>query len=207
MAMAVLMAIIPLLLPKYATNPNYLSKRIQRSFQKEQHKIETLLAQEANPETFENNGIGVFVYHNDSLQYWNTNEVSPRLLRRKVILGTDTICNLLNGDYYIKSFKKADEQWFVFKQVNSTYKLENEYFENKFRLCKLPAETKVKFNQDGIFELSTNQGKMVGKFSIVKTKPTNRQKDYFFIGAGVLFIIQMKTRNHIFEWSIQFSPS
>lgn len=189
MAMAVLMAIIPLLLPKYATNPNYLSKRIQRSFQKEQLKIETLLAQETNLETFENNGIGVFVYHNDSLQYWNTNEVSPRLLRRKVILGTDTICNLLNGDYYIKSFKKADEQWFVFKQVNSTYKLENEYFENKFRLCKLPAETKVKFNQDGIFELSTNQGKMVGKFSIVKTKPTNRQKDYFFIGAGVLFII------------------
>lgn len=56
----------------------------------------------------------LFVYSGDSLVYWNANQVNPRLVRRKVKLGNDTISNLLNGYYYLHSYQKNDSSFYEY---------------------------------------------------------------------------------------------
>ena len=77
---------------KLFTTEQSLHRLVQRSV----HQIENL----ENP--------NLFVYCGDSLVFWNNNEVNPRLIKRKVRLGHDTIANLPNGPYYIQSYQEHD---------------------------------------------------------------------------------------------------
>lgn len=61
---------------------------------------------------------GRFVYANDSLIYWNRNDVNPKLMRRKVSLGTDTVCQLPTGTYQVHAYQQADTTTYEFNLLN-----------------------------------------------------------------------------------------
>ena len=75
--------------------------------------------------------VGVYVFHKDSLVYWNNNLIEPKLLRKRVELGTDTIMNLNIGDFLITSDAYGVYSFYLFSLLNTTYPVENKYFVNK----------------------------------------------------------------------------
>ena len=75
--------------------------------------------------------IGFYVFYKDSLVYWNNNQIEPKLLRKRVDLGNDTIINLNIGDFLITSDGYGAYSFYLFSLLNTTYPLENKYFVNK----------------------------------------------------------------------------
>ena len=74
-----------------------------------QHRIQRQVLKLEN-----SSNTGLFVYRNDSLVFWNNNDINPRLIRRKVRLDNDTICHLFNGYYYLKSYQKEDSSYYEY---------------------------------------------------------------------------------------------
>ncbi len=77
--------------------------------------------------------VGVYVFYKDSLVYWNNNLIEPKLLRKRVDLGNDTIINLNIGDFLITSDDYGAYSFYLFSLLNTTYPIENEYFVNKLQ--------------------------------------------------------------------------
>lgn len=77
--------------------------------------------------------VGVYVFYKDSLVYWNSNLIEPKLLRKRVDLGNDTIINLNIGDFLITSDDYGAYSFYLFSLLNTTYPIENEYFVNKLQ--------------------------------------------------------------------------
>ena len=114
---------------KSLQRPEVGAKMVQQATLDIEKDIQELIDNNANYHQYDLAGVGLYVFHNDSLLYWNNNLVGPKLIRRKVQVGNDTICNLLTGDYYVHTFIKGNLNYYIFKLVNTTYRLENNYFE------------------------------------------------------------------------------
>ena len=194
--MSLVIAIGMFVTSKVLTRPENFAKQVQHSISKVEWEIQSLI--ESSPEVgqYGKNGLGVFVYNNDSLLYWNDNAIGPRIIRRRVAPDHDTICNLLTGDYYVKSFSKGQITYYVFRQINSTYKLKNRYFENRFVLANTLINNAIRFGASEGFEITSSQGKLLSRCQI--TQNTRLRSPYreillgialvFFV-AGVLLII------------------
>ena len=77
--------------------------------------------------------VGVYLFNKDSLLYWNSNLIEPKLLRKRVALGSDTIININNGDFLVSSSAYGSYSFYLFSLLNTTYPIENKYFINKFQ--------------------------------------------------------------------------
>ena len=152
------------------SRPDITNKRIQKAVMKAEKEMNELITEEADFAQFDKKKIGLYIFHNDSLKYWNNNAVGPKLIRRKTTIGHDTICNLLTGDYYVKSYKKDNLTYYVFKLLNTTYKLENQYFENKFVAFKIPSENIISFNCCEGNEILSSEGKILAYNQIEQTQ-------------------------------------
>lgn len=92
---------------------------------------------------------GLFVYRGDSLVFWNSNEVNPRLLRRKVSLGSDTICHLNNGYYFVNSYQKNDTSYYEFSLLSTDYPINNPYTENYSPIIPEVLDADISFHREG----------------------------------------------------------
>lgn len=108
-----------------------ITRSIQSTLFKQDEEMDALIQKGLNHNELEKTQTGLVVYMSDTLVYWNTNEVNPKLLKRRVKVGNDTICNLLSGNYYIKSYQTATMTYYVFKLLNTSYQIQNKYFENQ----------------------------------------------------------------------------
>ena len=169
------------------TRPENFAKLVQRSVSKVEGEIQNLI--ESNPEVgqYGKNGLGVFVYNNDSLLYWNDNAIGTRIIRRRVAPDNDTICNLLTGDYYVKSFSRGQMTYYVFRQLNTTYKLKNRYFENRFVLSNPLINDEVQFGTPEGYAITSTQGKLLGRCQI--TQNTKLRSPYREILCGVILAL------------------
>ena len=170
--------------------PTMSAKLIQHSVKEVEKEIQGLIESNANYHQYDLEKVGLYVFHEDSLLYWNNNLVGPKLIRRKVGRNTDTICNLLTGDYYVSTFSKGNLDYYAFKLLNTTYRLENVYLENRFLPFKGFISGKVRFTEEDGFpvwsskEKSLTQGKIISPFKLSK-------KAWLITGglAIVLFVI------------------
>ena len=185
--MAAVVAVGMLLISRVMTSPENFAKQIQQSVSKVESEIQNLV--DNNPEVgqYGKKGLGVFVYHNDSLLFWNDNAIGPRIIRRRVALDNDTICNLLTGDYYVKSFSKGQITYYVFRQINTTYKLSNHYFENRFVLDNPLINNEVRFGTKEGFEIISANGKLLGRCQIKQN--TKLRSPYQEILYGIVLIL------------------
>ena len=152
-----------------------LYKMVQRSVLQLDHKMQDLIDNDAENAEYDSFDVGLFVYSNDSLVFWNRNDVNPRLMRRKVALGHDTICQLQSGNYYVKSFTKDGLSYYVFCLLNTEYPVNNRYFENYDRLIPSAIDVRLTFNatKDGI-PVYNNDGKQLALVKLI-SKPVLRK--------------------------------
>ena len=144
------------------------AKIVQHALKEVENDIQSLIDNNANYHQYDLAEVGLYVFHNDSLLYWNNNLVGPKLIRRKVQVGNDTICNLLTGDYYVQSFRKGNLDYYAFKLVNTTYRLENNFFENNFIPYSRFIKSKVRLADDGAFRILSSSGKHLTNCQIEK---------------------------------------
>lgn len=127
-------------------NENFIQRKVQRSVLKMDNEMRMLIDKGLNHDELEKNQTGLTVFMNDTLVFWNRNDVNPKLLKRKVKIGNDTICPMLSGDYYIKSYERGSMTYFVYQLVNTSYQIENHYFENRFQILPKFIHSKISFS-------------------------------------------------------------
>ena len=73
-------------------NEKFINRYVQRSVLRMDREMQQLIAKGLNHEELDKTHTGLFVFMNDTLVFWNRNDASPRLMKRKVTLAQDTIC-------------------------------------------------------------------------------------------------------------------
>ena len=149
-----------------------LQRRIQTKVEGMDREMRLQIEHGLNHDMLEKNQTGLTVYMNDTLVYWNRNDVNPKLMKRKVVVGHDTICSLLSGNYYVKSYKEAQSTFYVFKLINTTFQIDNPYFENQNTTVPkfIEADIRLVDNGSGI-PLMNADGKVLTQYQI-----TNKSK-------------------------------
>lgn len=175
---------------KLLSKPEICAKRIQRAVWETDKELQKLINNEADFTQYDKKSVGLYIFHNDSLTYWNNNAVGPKLIRRKITIGQDTICNLLTGDYYVKSYEKGSQTFYVIKLLNTTYKLENPYFENRFVPFKIRPNDKISLHENEGFEIRSTDNKLLTYCRIKPIQGTTitAWKTLFIIGLLLLVI-------------------
>ena len=187
--MAIFLVIGMALTSRLLTRPEYCARQVQQSVSKVEHQIKELADSNAEASSYGNNGFGLFIFNGDSLLFWNDNSIGTRIIRRRVKRDTDTICNLLTGDYYVHSFSKGQMTFYAFAQLNTTYKLENRYFENRFIYSNPLINNKIQFlNEDG-FTIYSIDGKPLGRCQIKQDTTLRSPHREIIYGLIVLFAI------------------
>ena len=111
--------------------------------------------------------VGVYVFNHDSLVYWNSNAIEPKVLRKRVKIEQDTIINLGIGDYLVSSSSLETYSIYLFSLLNTTYPIENKYFINQFQ--PILGNHKVAFSAietDKAFPLYSSSGKLLSYLSL-----------------------------------------
>lgn len=161
-------------------------RSVQRSVYHYEDRMEVIQHKDFPREGLSNSKIGLLVYFNDSLAYWNRNDLNPRLLRRKVTLGHDTICQLGNGHYYLKSFQNGPQSCYLFSLLD----------------MEGPVKVDLAFNasQDGV-PVYNREGKVLAYVQML-SKPAIRKSLYWFFWlplllllVGVLIVVRHKVPN------------
>ena len=109
-----------------STNERFIQKNFQRTIQKMDKEMQTLIDKGLNHEELEKSKTGLTVFMSDTLVFWNRNDVNAKLMKRKAVVGHDTICSLLSGNYFVKSYQSGAMTYYVYKLVNTNYQIENQ---------------------------------------------------------------------------------
>lgn len=194
--LAALTTIITITISNIISRPTNNAKQVQRSVWKVEKEIGKLIENNSDANQYTKNGIGLFIYHNDSLLFWNNNSVGPRIIRRRCVVEGDTICNLLTGDYYVRSFNKGQMTYIAFKLLNTTYKLENKYFENRFIPYNQLINNRIHFGTNEGFDIYSTQGNLLTRCQIEQnTKLRTPYREILYASfllvffTGILMII------------------
>lgn len=146
LALAVLLWLVFHFGLRYASKPDVLLGKVQQSILDAEFEINACCDSPSDYAQFEEKGLSLVVFHGDSLLYWNSNVVYPKLIRRRVPMGTDTLCNLLSGDYLVRSFEHQGLSYYVFKLVNCTYSIANQHSRKLFCLFPFVFDVDIKFD-------------------------------------------------------------
>jgi hypothetical protein len=72
---------------------------------------------------------------------------------------------MLSGDYYVKSYERGSMTYFVYQLVNTSYQIENHYFENRFQILPKFIHSKISFsNTDNGTELVNKEDKVLAYY-------------------------------------------
>lgn len=122
------------------------AKRIQRAIYQQEDQLQkrnvdliSIIEQPSPAESSAFNAfdtpssVGLVVFRNDTLVYWNSNLIEPRVLRKRVATSADTLINVSSGDYLVLSGSSGKYNYYLFSLLNTTYPIENQYFVNEFQ--------------------------------------------------------------------------
>ena len=173
-----------------AMMPKPLIKSVQTSVRRIDREMQSLIEAGMNRADLEKHELGLFVFTNDSLTYWNRNELYPRMLKRRITTGRDTICHIASGDYFIKSYETESSSYYLFKLLNTNYRIENQYFENNFKPLSKFLDLNLSFDPtQGDFDLLNQQGKLLSKCSLTGKPQLKSPYKYWYYPIGALIII------------------
>lgn len=191
--------------------PEVSAKMVQHAVKGVEKDIQNLIVNNANYHQYDLAEVGLYIFHDDSLLYWNNNLVGPKLIRRKVHVDNDTICNLLTGDYYVRTFSKGNLNYYVFKLINTTYRLENTFFQNRFVPIDGFIDGKVSFTEDEGYKILSTSGKHLTNCQIEKMALGQYTKIIIggfvlllLIAAVVLLIPRKTTSNHFQKYRVEY---
>ena len=157
-----------------ATNESFIQRHFQRTICKMDNSMQQLIEKGLNHEELEKCNTGLTIFMNDTLVFWNRNDVSPKLMKRKVVVGHDTICPLLTGNYFIKSYQNGTMTYYVYRLVNTTYTIENKYFDNHLSTLPPFIDANISLTDDDGTKLTNCDGKVLANYTIAQ-KPRLKQ--------------------------------
>lgn len=174
----------------FRLKPEVVGKDVQQTVRKMEQEMQSLIDQGLERNSIEKSETGMHIFMNDSLTYWNTNTLSPKMLRRRITIGHDTICTMPSGDYLIKSIEKGNQSYYLFKLLNSHYKIENQYFENGFKPYSHFVEVQLQFHSDsGNFDVTNSEGKVLAKCQIIGQPKLKSPYKYWIYPVAAMILI------------------
>ena len=168
---------------------------VKGSFQKSIHKMDDemqlLIDKGLNHEELEKTKTGLTVFMNDTLVYWNRNEINPKLMKRKVKVGVDTICPLASGNYYVKSYEKGSMTYYLYKLVNTSYQIENHYFENQCQTLPKFIDANLMFSDsESETKLINKEEKVLAYYQFIDKPKLKEQYKYAWqLPFAIVFLI------------------
>ena len=149
---------------------NIFSKRVQNAILKEDDRLQKVKANLLFDFKYENiSDVDLLIFNKDSLVYWNTNLIEPKLLRKRVEPNLDTIVHLNVGDYLVTSGVYDQYTFYLLSLLNTTYPIENKYFVNRFQ--PMPGNHQIHFGvpeneEEETFLVYSRLGKVLSRYSI-----------------------------------------
>ena len=172
------------------SHPEVCASIVQREIRKTEQTVNQLIESDAIFQQYDKAGISLYVFREDTLHYWNDNTISPKLLRKKVAAGTDTVCNLLTGDCYVKAVEKNHETVYAYKLLNTTYKLENQYLRNEWQATRTPYIIRVELSAEEGIAIVSAQGKTLCRCRVAgKPELNNIVKVMFIVAESLLLLV------------------
>lgn len=170
--------------------PEAIAKDIQKTVERIDDEMQTIIDQGFNVNDIEQMGLGLFIFNNDSLIYWNCHELHPKLVKRRISIGKDTICSTPSGDYYFKSIKRENAYYYIFKLLNTHYRIENQYFENNFQPFSKVLAISLQFKpNEGNFNIENKNGRTISHCQITGTPKLKSPYNLWFVPLLILVII------------------
>lgn len=186
-----------------SNNESFIQRDLQRKIRTMDKSMQTAIDKGLIHEELEKSGTGLNVFINDTLVFWNRNDASPKLMKRKVRVGQDTICHLLTGNYFVKSYQSGTMTFYVYRLVNTTYQIENKYFEN--RLQTIPrfvvADITIEENNEGE-QLRNREGKVLANYSITK-KPRLKQPFRTIWPCLIIVLLSLGLLLKLRKWDLE----
>ena len=171
-----------------STSDAAMERRLQKTVAHYDAEMQRLTKDGIDYEAFDKAHIGLYVFQNDSLVYWNQNELNPKLMKRKVGVDNDTLCQLANGDYYVKSFHQGATSYFAFKLLKTHYPIDNHYFND----VNVAMPWYVKHDRYLSYALLVLV--LVG-LALVFANPTNKEQErnprWLEIGAAAILMVSL----------------
>lgn len=168
----------------------FLQRTIQKSVSEMDKEMRVLIDKGLNHEELHKTQTGLTVFMSDTLVFWNQNDINPKLLKRRVVTGRDTICNLLSGNYYVKSYERGTMTYYVYQLVNTNYNIENQYFENQNTILPKYLSANVLFSndEDGA-PILNEEGRILAKYKILGKPKLKGGLNYLWPLLSLILII------------------
>ena len=159
----------------FSLKENHIQQHVQKSVLGMDKEMQTLISKGLNHEELEKTETGLTVFMSVTLVFWNRNDVNAKLMKRKAVVGHDTICSLLSGNYFVKSYQSGTMIYYIYKLVNTNYQIENPYFANQNQILPryIDAQFVLQENSAGV-PIVNSAGKVIGQYQI-EGKPQLKQ--------------------------------
>jgi len=170
---------------------NHIHQHIQKSVLEMDKEMQTLISKGLNHEKLKKTQTGLAVFMNDTLVFWNRNDINTKLMKRKAEVGHDTICSLPSGNYFVKSYQREAMTYYVYKMVNTNYQIENQYFVNQNRVMPRYIDAQFIIQENGVgIPIVNREGKVVGHYKIEGKPQIKLHYLYLWpIPAAIILII------------------
>lgn len=189
-AIAVATTVIIGLTLHFSLSEKSINNFVQKSVLAMDHDMQRIIDKGLNHEELAKTNTGLTIFMNDTLVFWNRNDVSPRLMKRKINIGNDTICHLLSGDYYVKSYERGKMQYLVFRTINTTYQIENQYFESRCQLLPPFVIAKMDFqSKNGGASIVNKQGKVLTQCQLKEKAKIRSPYNYWYVPPTIIGIV------------------
>lgn len=186
----------------------YQEKKLKRYLneqKKEIHKTGSLV----NWKKFqERSAFNLHVYRNDSLLFWNTNQL-PIIRFADIHFPSEGIIHLQNGWYYAKLFKEKKHTVCASFLIKHDYSYENKDLINEFvPALKLPFEASISLEEDPKFAVHSIDGDFL--FSIIPNdyQPATEKESQllfsFLLLSIILWLIVLLRYNRTLKKSYQW---
>ena len=168
--------------------PAFLNRCLQNSVLGMDKEMQLQIENGLDHDALEKSQTGLTVFRNDTLVFWNRNDVDPKLLKRNVVVGHDTICPLFSGNYYVKSYVGENLTYYVFKLVNTTYRIDNPYFANESPCLPKFIDANISVFDNTVGEPLVNaSGKILAKYQF--TDKPKLKKPFIYLWPLPLIVI------------------
>ena len=126
-------------------------------------------------------GINIHIYRNDSLIFWNTNQL-PIIRFADIHFPAKGLVKLQNGWYYAKTVENGEFLVCVSFLIRNDYAYENQHLVNNFsNELPFPYKAEILPDEDVKYQINNNKGEFVCSISIEEEQLVSKQQSVLLL--------------------------
>jgi signal transduction histidine kinase len=131
--------------------------------------------------------IDALIFSSDSLLFWSSNQIEPKVIRKRVPLFCDTLVHFGCGDYLISSAAHGAYQCYFYSLINTNYPIENHFFVNQFQAFDSPRDVRfLAHSEPGASPVYSSSGQVIAYFVSENASSLGFSKLGWLIGCLML---------------------